>query len=146
VALNLICQPFFAPSTSSPLMHVTPHVTRIIRMRFTESGSTPAPANPGGGHVVSLVISSALRFARSSDDAFNHYSMMATIEDSWNLGCLANTCDRRNVRPMKAWSDPWSSGSFFVAQAQTAGRLSLSSGRFSFQLWELFFNAWQTPG
>jgi hypothetical protein len=25
---------------------------------------------------------------------------MATIEDGWNLGCLANTCDRRNVRPM----------------------------------------------
>ncbi len=44
-------------------------------------------ANPGGGHVVTLVISNALRFARSSDDAFNHYSMLATIEDSWNLGC-----------------------------------------------------------
>jgi phospholipase C len=58
-------------------------------------------ANPGGGHVVTLVISNALRFARSSNDAFNHYSMMATIEDSWNLGCIANTCDRRDVRPMK---------------------------------------------
>jgi len=58
-------------------------------------------ADPGGGHVVTLVISNALRFARSSNDAFNHYSMMATIEDSWNLGCLANTCDRRDVQPMK---------------------------------------------
>ncbi len=58
-------------------------------------------ANPGGGHVLTLVISRTLRFARSSDDAFNHYSMMATIEDNWHLGCLANTCDRQSVRPMR---------------------------------------------
>jgi len=58
-------------------------------------------ANPGGGHVVTLVISRTLRFARSSDDAANHYSMMATIEDNWHLGCLANTCDRDSVRPMR---------------------------------------------
>lgn len=59
-------------------------------------------ANPGGGHVLTLVISNALRFARSSDNAFNHYSMLATIEDNWHLGCLANTCDRDSVRPMRA--------------------------------------------
>jgi len=58
-------------------------------------------ANPGGGHVLTLVISRTLRFARSSGDAFNHYSMMATIEDNWRLGCLANTCDRSSVRPMR---------------------------------------------
>jgi len=57
-------------------------------------------ANPGGGHVLTLVISRTQRFARSSGDAFNHYSMMATIEDNWHLGCLANTCDRSSVRPM----------------------------------------------
>ena len=43
-------------------------------------------ANPGGGHVVTLVISRTLRFARSSGDPANHYSMMATIEDNWHLG------------------------------------------------------------
>jgi hypothetical protein len=59
-------------------------------------------ANPGGGHVVALVISNALRFARSSGDPFNHYSMLATIQRSWDLGCLGNTCDRRNVKPMRA--------------------------------------------
>jgi len=58
-------------------------------------------ANPGGGHVLTLVISRTLRFERSSGDAFNHYSMMATIEDNWRLGCLANTCDRSSVRPMR---------------------------------------------
>jgi phosphatidylinositol-3-phosphatase len=57
-------------------------------------------ANPGGGHVLTLVIANALRFTRSSDDPFNHYSMLATIEDSWKLGCLGNTCDKHNVKPM----------------------------------------------
>ena len=63
-------------------------------------------ANLGGGHVPTLVISNALRFARSSDDALNHYSMLATVEDSWHLGCLANTCDRDSVRPMRDLVDP----------------------------------------
>jgi hypothetical protein len=61
-------------------------------------------ANPGGGHVVSLVISNRLNFGRSSNRAFNHYSMLQTIEDSWHLGCLGNTCDRKNVKPMTALS------------------------------------------
>jgi phosphatidylinositol-3-phosphatase len=57
-------------------------------------------ANPGGGHVVTLVISREAPFAHSSGRAYNHYSMMATIEDSWHLGCLAFTCDKKNVKPM----------------------------------------------
>ncbi len=57
-------------------------------------------AVPGGGHVVSLVISNSVRRARTSDDAFNHYSMLATIERGWRLGCLGFTCDRENVEPM----------------------------------------------
>ena len=32
--------------------------------------------------------------------AYNHYSLLSTIEDGWNLGCLANTCDTANVTPM----------------------------------------------
>jgi hypothetical protein len=63
-------------------------------------------ANPGGGHVLGLVISNALRFARSSGAPFNHYSMLATIQQSWHLGCLGNTCDRRNVKPMRALAGP----------------------------------------
>jgi phosphatidylinositol-3-phosphatase len=63
-------------------------------------------ANPGGGHVLGLVISNALRFARSSRAPFNHYSMLATIQESWHLGCLGNTCDRRNVKPMRALAAP----------------------------------------
>jgi hypothetical protein len=57
-------------------------------------------ANPGGGHVLTLVISHSDHQARSSSVAYNHYSMLRTIEDGWHLGCLANTCDTANVPAM----------------------------------------------
>ncbi len=57
-------------------------------------------ANPGGGHVVTLTISHSDHSARTSSVAYNHYSMLATIEDGWKLGCLAFTCDTGNVPPM----------------------------------------------
>jgi phosphatidylinositol-3-phosphatase len=57
-------------------------------------------ANPGGGHVVTIVISHSDHSARTSDVAYNHYSILSTIEQGWKLGCLANTCDTANVPPM----------------------------------------------
>jgi hypothetical protein len=57
-------------------------------------------ANPGGGHVVTIVISHSDHSARTSDVAYNHYSILSTIEQGWKLGCLANTCDTTNVPPM----------------------------------------------
>jgi len=57
-------------------------------------------ANPGGGHVVMLTISHSDHSARSSGVDYNHYSMLATIEDGWQLGCLAFTCDTANVPRM----------------------------------------------
>ncbi len=57
-------------------------------------------ANPGGGHVVMLTISHSDHSARTSNVAYNHYSMLATIEGGLNLGCLVNTCDTANVTPM----------------------------------------------
>lgn len=57
-------------------------------------------AVPGGGHVVTLVISHSNHSPVTSSVAYNHYSMLATIEDGWKLGCLANTCDTVNVQPM----------------------------------------------
>jgi len=57
-------------------------------------------ANPGGGHVVMLTISHSDHSARTSKVAYNHYSMLATIEGGWELGCLANTCDTANVPAM----------------------------------------------
>ena len=57
-------------------------------------------ANPGGGHVVTLAISSENDTERTSNVAYNHYSLLATVEDAWNLGCLGFTCDTANVKPM----------------------------------------------
>jgi hypothetical protein len=47
-----------------------------------------------------LTISHSDHSARTSDVAYNHYSMLATIEDGWKLGCLAFTCDTANVPRM----------------------------------------------
>lgn len=66
-----------------------------------EDTSGCCDANPGGGHVVTLTISRQHNDARTSTVAYNHYSMLATIEDAWHLGCLAFTCDRANVQPMR---------------------------------------------
>jgi phospholipase C len=57
-------------------------------------------AVPGGGHVVGIVISHSDHQPRTSDVPYNHYSVLATIEDGWKLGCLAFTCDTANVTPM----------------------------------------------
>jgi phosphatidylinositol-3-phosphatase len=57
-------------------------------------------ANPGGGHVVMITISHSDHAPPTSNVAYNHYSMLATIEDAWKLGCLAFTCDTANVPPM----------------------------------------------
>jgi phosphatidylinositol-3-phosphatase len=57
-------------------------------------------ANPGGGHVLTLVITGHQHQARASFTPYNHYSMLRTIEDSWHLGCLAHTCDTANVPAM----------------------------------------------
>jgi len=76
---------------------------------FTNSGpfgfgdtSGCCDANPGGGHVVTLVINRHQDDPRTSDTAYNHYSMLRTIESSWHLGCLGATCDKANVPTMRA--------------------------------------------
>ena len=48
-----------------------------------------------GGLVVTITIS-----PRTSNVAYNHHSMLATIEDGWKLGCLAFTYDTAKVPPM----------------------------------------------
>jgi phosphatidylinositol-3-phosphatase len=65
-----------------------------------DSGCCDAPTGQGGGRVVMITISHSDHSARTSSVAYNHYSMLATIEDGWNLGCLGFTCDTVNVQPM----------------------------------------------
>jgi phospholipase C len=57
-------------------------------------------AVPGGGHVVTLVISHSDHAARTSNVSYNHYSLLRTIQDGWHLGCLGFTCDTANVPAM----------------------------------------------
>jgi hypothetical protein len=64
------------------------------------SGCCDSPAGLGGGHVVTLVLLSENETARTSSVAYNHYSMLLTIEGGWKLACLGFTCDTPNVKPM----------------------------------------------
>src|SRR5579864_5624022 len=71
-----------------------------------DSGCCDSVAGQGGGHVVSLVISHSNHAPVTSGVAYNHYSMLATIEDGWQLGCLAFTCDTAKVQPMADLTGP----------------------------------------
>jgi phosphatidylinositol-3-phosphatase len=64
------------------------------------SGCCDAVPGAGGGHVVMITISHSDHSARTSSVAYNHYSMLATVEGGWSLGCLAFTCDTANVPAM----------------------------------------------
>jgi hypothetical protein len=57
-------------------------------------------ADPGGGHVLTIVINRNSNGPSASFQLYNHYSLLSTIENAWNLGCLAFTCDTANVKPM----------------------------------------------
>ena len=66
-----------------------------------DSGCCDSVPGQGGGHVVAITINHADDLhQRSSNVAYNHQSMLATIQDGWRLGCLAFTCDTENVPPM----------------------------------------------
>ena len=65
-----------------------------------DSGCCDSVPGQGGGHVVMITISHSDHSPRTSTVAYNHQSMLATIEDGWQLGCLAFTCDTANVPPM----------------------------------------------
>jgi phosphatidylinositol-3-phosphatase len=65
-----------------------------------DSGCCDAIPTKGGGHVVTLAISHSDHAARTSNVAYNHYSLLRTIQDGWHLGCLGFTCDTANVPAM----------------------------------------------
>ena len=67
-----------------------------------DRGCCDSVAGTGGGKVVTLVLASSNDNTRTSGTAFNHYSMLSTIQHAWHLGCLGFTCDTANVKPMTA--------------------------------------------
>jgi phosphatidylinositol-3-phosphatase len=48
-------------------------------------------------HVPTLIISKAVPSGFQSDAAYDHYSLLRTIEDAWELGCLNKTCSANNM-------------------------------------------------
>jgi phospholipase C len=66
----------------------------------TEDNSGCCGVASGGGHVALIAISQASSGPRTSSVAYNHYSLLATIQQSWGLGCLEATCDTAQVHPL----------------------------------------------
>jgi len=57
-------------------------------------------ANPGGGHVATIVIANHGPHAVQYGGPANHYSLLQTVQDAFHLGCLRYTCDTANVKPL----------------------------------------------
>jgi hypothetical protein len=60
-----------------------------------DEGST---ATGGGGKVATIVISPLAKNGFSSATSHTHYSLVRTIEASWGLPCMANTCTANDLR------------------------------------------------
>ncbi len=54
----------------------------------------------GGGKVPAIVISPQGKQGFTSQTAYNHYSLLATLEWNWNLEYLGNASDHLQVQPM----------------------------------------------
>jgi len=57
-------------------------------------------ANPGGGLVPLVAITSHGPRGVTDTSPANHYSTLQTIQDALGVGCLQHTCDTKNVRPL----------------------------------------------
>ena len=67
-----------------------------------DEGSGPAgccDANPGGGQIYTTVITTHGPRGLTYTTPSNHYSLLASLQAMWHLGCLQNTCDTANVVP-----------------------------------------------
>jgi hypothetical protein len=69
-----------------------------------KEGCCGSPPNDGGGRVPTIVITNTPTHLVSLN-AYNHYSLMKTIENNWDLGCLLHTCDG-SVQPMTDLTQP----------------------------------------
>jgi hypothetical protein len=57
-------------------------------------------SNDGGGQVAAIVVTNHGPRGVKDNTPYNHYSLLRTIQDSFGLSCLKNTCDTTNVHPM----------------------------------------------
>jgi len=80
-------------------------------------------AHPGTGRVFTVVVTSHGPRHLIDGTKFNHYSLLATVEHAFGLGCLQHSCDTKNVIPMAKLFGAKSDGreSFPAAANATAG-------------------------
>ena len=57
--------------------------------------------NPGNGRVTTIVITSHGPRGLQDPTPYNHYSLLQTLQRTFGLGCLEQTCDTTNIVPMK---------------------------------------------
>ena len=58
-----------------------------------QPGTGCCGADPGGGHVVTIVIPNHGSGHITDNTAYNHYSLLRTFEAAFGLPCLAHACD-----------------------------------------------------
>ncbi len=68
----------------------------LLFLTFDEGSSKVG----GGGQVVTIVISPKGKAGFTSNVAYNHYSVLRTIETLWKMPCLANACKATPMRDM----------------------------------------------
>ena len=73
-----------------------------VVITFDEGNGTKGccDADPGTGRVYTVVITSNGPRGLADDTAYNHYSLLQTIQMAFGVGCLEFTCDTKNVVPM----------------------------------------------
>ncbi|HSR87082.1 MAG TPA: alkaline phosphatase family protein [Streptosporangiaceae bacterium] len=67
-----------------------------------QPGTGCCGADPGGGHVVTIVITNKTKNYPITDPTpYNHYSLLLSLEEAFGLPCLASACDSAHgVKPM----------------------------------------------
>ena len=48
--------------------------------------------DPSGGHIATVLASQEVPSGYRSDVAYDHYNLLRTIEEAWDLGCLGEAC------------------------------------------------------
>lgn len=77
-------------STIVPHIVSSPSFTNSVLFLTTDEGT-------GQNQVATLVVSPLVRPGFTSTTRHDHYSLLRTIEDAWNLGCLGNSCTANSM-------------------------------------------------
>lgn len=77
---------------------------------FSDVGQSVAGccgADPGGGHVATIVITNKSHQHVADNTPYNHYSLLDSLEHAFGLPCLQNACDKADgVVPMTPLFNP----------------------------------------